>query len=277
VGLPLNLARVCRDANDGEPPTVVARALTDIHGATGETYLALGRNHLFVFSTKLGSECQQIHCALDSITAFERENNTPFDTGVHIDCGTQSWSLPVPSCETEALDTMIAAWRRKTAGRPDRHARAEADDGTPAHKDNEQSPPTNNSQPAPVLSPVIAFSAALHAMMRADETAGAEELHLLNRLIERPAAVEKGVRFLDSCGLDALLDELPALLNNPQKACLYANLAELAMVDGKLKTSEKRLLDSFRTALGITPGESEQLDHVLNVKNDLSVFEYTDG
>ena len=125
------------------------------------------------------------------------------------------------------------------------------------------------------LSPVLVLSAALQAMLQADDLVCEEELRLVERLIERPAMIEQGGVLLRALGVDGLLARLgEGVLDEPQKQCLLANLYELAMVDGRLRSTEVTLLDKFRETLGVDRERCMTLEQVLRTKNDLSVFSY---
>ncbi len=244
---------------DGVQVQLVLRTLSDVNGAVGEAYVVLASPLLTVASRRLGSDWQEIHYELTAVTDLVVHADSP-DCRLAWTVPERAFDLPIPSYEQAAAEELRARWlqARQLAGQ---------DLAQPA-------PAKRKAKKLPELTPVVAFSASLQAMLLVDGTASDEELRLVERLIERPAVVDQGAELLRALGQKELLAKLVGVLSEPQKQCLMANLYELAMVDGRLRASEVGLLDQFRAVLGMDRERCLELEQVLRTKNDLSVFSY---
>jgi uncharacterized tellurite resistance protein B-like protein len=242
-------------------PDVAVRTLGDINGSVGEAYIAVAPPQLLVASRRLGSEWQLAVYELADVTDFRLQGGG-LDLRLAWSVADRDYDLPIPSHALEAAERICGLWlqARQREGKDLKKRQTARKKATAA--------PTE-------ITPVVALSAALQAMLLADNMAADEEWQLVQRLIERPAAVEEGAALVRELGEDGLLTRIgEGLLDEPQKQCLLANLYELAMVDGRLRASEVTLLDKFRQTLGVDRERCAVLEQVLRTKNDLSVFSY---
>ncbi len=122
------------------------------------------------------------------------------------------------------------------------------------------------------LTPLIAFCAALHAMMAVDQSFSGEEQEVLQRLVGNEQVVQAGVSYLQAHDLEFLLARLPSVMNPAQRGCLMNNLVGLAMVDGELNGAEQVLLERYRQALEIAEDDYREMYEILLLKNNLTVF-----
>jgi uncharacterized tellurite resistance protein B-like protein len=228
----------------------------------GEAYVVMAPPQFVVVSRRMGSEWQVASHELTEIEDCRLEGEE-WDLYLAWSVADREYVLPIPSRDRDEAEELCALWlhSRQQAGK-DLRKRA-----------------TKPARPKVVaipeeLTPVLALSAALQAMLMADEKAADEEWQLVQRLIERPITIEQGAALLRSLGVDGFLKRLEGVLSEPQKQCVLANLYELAMVDGHLRASEVTLLDKFRQTLGMDREQCAQLEQVLRTKNDLSVFSY---
>ena len=140
----------------------------------------------------------------------------------------------------------------------------------------DQAPLKEAPEEAPELTPIVGFCAAVYAMIQADSDIDDEELEFLNRLIDHPPTVLKGLDALRRLGTVELFAQLRALLDDNQKLCMMANLVEMSMVDGLVRGNERRLLSQIREATGIEKSNFDAIFEVLMIKNNRSVFEIAD-
>ena len=118
----------------------------------------------------------------------------------------------------------------------------------------------------------MVFCAALQLLVQVDGTVDPEEQHLANRIIGDPALANQANEWLREHGQDALLTALPKLLDRDQALCLLANLIEIAMVDGLLRSRERELLEAVQKALALTDNDYQAMYDILLIKNNLAVF-----
>ena len=122
------------------------------------------------------------------------------------------------------------------------------------------------------LSPFELLAAALTAMMEVDGELSPTEKGYLLRTIEDRKVCDAGRQALHQVGIDVLIRRVPDLLSEKQATCMIANLMELAMVDGELRTLEQKLLERFREAAHIDTDIFDALYSALVIKNNLSVY-----
>lgn len=242
----------------GHPPLVSARALYDLSGKLGETFLAAHDQSVMFFSKSLGGARETRVLSWTEIQAAELRRESIF---IILDLQTRSgpvrlqfssWAEPAPS---RVLELWSAAKGSSKAQPPG---------------------PVPTLPPVaaipPPLSPVGAFCAGIHALIRCDERIEPAELNFLSARIPYATAIEEGRQFLERHGLEVLCRHLPRYLNPAQQRCLMANLIGVAMVDGVLQSKEHTLLDHFQKALDFPAAEAETLFKALMTKNNLAVF-----
>lgn len=266
--------------SDNTPPLAVARALADIEGNLGEAYTVTDGKTLYIFSKRLGEPHKSLSFPLDELDDLEIEQDRPFVfLKIHGDQGVLR--LKYGSLDSDDLQTFVNFWNEHRPSQSDQEddQQDEAEAATPAPpplpSEVKQQPDPDAEDAAddvPPLTAFVGFAAALQSMIEVDGSVDGEETHLLNRMIDRPDVVTSAIKYLRAHGPERLRMALSLILDHKQKLCLMANLLELSMVDGYLKSSEQELLRAYVDQLGIDEEEYQKLYEVLGVKNNLSIF-----
>ena len=253
--LPPEVEQGFKQASASGEPTLSARALSSLEGELGETYLLADAAALYLFSRKVGEEYRQHQFDLATIESLELSEDRPF-AYLHLSVGGRRYSLKFSAMDLDGLQGFVAL------------------KGAAPTTPGESAP----AAPMPAageeveLTPVIGFCATVYAMIQADGNIDSEELRLLNRQVEDAGAIDQGLEYLRRHGPVELLEELRAMLDRRQKLCLIANLIEMSMVDGLLRTTEQQLLKQVREALAIGQNDYEALYEALMIKNNTAVF-----
>ena len=113
------------------------------------------------------------------------------------------------------------------------------------------------------VAPLTAFSAALVALAGRDEEINPAELAHIERVVGGSAVMAMGRDWLATHGLEALLEQLPLVLDGQQRGCLYANLVAVALANGHL--TEEDLLHRFSGALKLHADDVSQLEDGIKV------------
>lgn len=243
-------------------PDQVIRALNSLSGELGEAYLMVLDGSLIIYSRQIGKSFSDLRLPLSGISGVTLVEDRPF---AYLSFTSDSIDY---SLKFSGLDLNSLAMFRDTLT-PDGTGQSATE--TPTAVDH--SPPED----APVeLSPVIGFCAAVYAMIQADSSIDDDELELLNRLIDHPPTVLKGLDALRRLGTVELFTRLNTLMDNNQKLCMVANLVEMAMVDGLVRGKERQLLSQVREAIGVEKENFDAIFEVLMIKNNRSVFEITE-
>jgi uncharacterized tellurite resistance protein B-like protein len=241
----------------GAEPIAIARALYDLDGQIGETYTAANERFLVLFHRPLGGSYRTMVLQLSHITTLTTRVVSTF-AFLEIEVPTAVFKLQYSYWDLPELETIVSCWQQQPSS-------------SDAFEAVSQSMPPRSLLPAE-LTPLIAFCAALHALMSRDTRVDMVELHYLTRRIASLETVRQGQRYFDTHGLDHLLECLNRMLNPRQKRCLLANLMALAMEDGVLTSGEQELLDEFGRALVIPEALSQGLFETLMLKNNLTVL-----
>ena len=262
--LPLDVRQDFVDRTGQDLPKACARALADIEGNLGEAFAACDDEALFIYSKKLNEEWRQLVMPFNTIAHMALEDDRPF---VYLKAKTSDGnelSLKFGSMDEDVLSTILKTWDNTEKS-------AEALEGVPLQSSRVDD--ADEGEPVE-LDAFTAFTAVLYAMMEVDGSVDPEERHQLNRLVGHPGLVARAIKALRSQGFDAIKAKLPDLLDDGQKFCLACNLAELAMVDGYLRGSEKELYEAVIDTLGIAKEDSNLIYRILTCKNNMSVFSY---
>lgn len=252
--LPDALAESFRKDN-GRDPQLVARALYDIQGNLGTTYVAAADDSVTLYSRpSSGTDSTEV-LRWTQITQATVRADSAF-AFLEFSTARGPFVLRFSGWDKPALDSLVEQWRRASSARP------QPSTGTPAAP----------AAPQPQLSPLAAFCASLHAMIECDQEVAPAELHFLSSRIPDERTIREGREFLQQAGLDKLCEALPTALNEAQRRCLMANLIGVAMVDGLLRSAEMELLNRFQAALQIAGPDREAMFGALLARNNLAVF-----
>jgi uncharacterized tellurite resistance protein B-like protein len=229
----------------GHHPSLVIRALYDITGELGATWLAVGEERIVFFHRPSGGQFDRLRFQLNEVIEAELVSDEQFAI-LKLRFATAQYRIMCSLFELPTLNRVATLCQR-----------------------------ANESAPieAPVrLNPASAFCAAIHAVLDADGHVDPLETEWLGRKFPDPVAIEQGSAWLRVNGLDALLENLPPILNSEQRTCLMSNLVGAVMADGLLEPAEQELVERFRLALDINEQEFGELFQVLLSRNQVAVL-----
>ncbi len=231
---------VTRIKADGGHPQVAVRALYDLDGNLGETFVAADNRTLWLFWRRFGEPFQTLRLSLAEISELKVAAQSVF-IEMGLTTSSAAYALKFSSWDKPQLDALAGLW---SAGRP-------------APKPTRETPLAVFDQPGPELSPadgltpVIAYCAAMRLMMAADTALAVHEQEHLRGAGLAERTIRMGENYLQTHGREQVLSRLGAVLNGEQKTCLMSHLIAMATADGALKPSEEELLRRFRQALGL--------------------------
>lgn len=261
MSLPADLKREF-EAAGGTGPTAVARALYDIEGNLGETYIATDGRKLALYSRRAGEPRVARYLDLAQISQMDLQDDRTFlHLGLRLGSGETVIQLKFSSWDRARLRQIAELWS-KASGRT-------ASDLTDAAI---QAAARDREARDQELTPLVAFCAGIHAMVSIDGHVDQGELLVLSRTIRDSQAVGQGMDYLTRSGIDRLLSQLAALLTPAQKRCLLANLLAVGMADGLWRASEQELIERYRVAVGLSSSESQAIADVLMAKYGLAVL-----
>ena len=113
------------------------------------------------------------------------------------------------------------------------------------------------------VAPLTAFSAALVALAGRDVEINPAELAHMEYVVGGPEVMATGRSWLAEHGLEALLEQLPLVLEGQQRGCLYANLVAVALAGGHL--TEEDLLHRFSKAMELHAADVQDLEEGIKV------------
>ena len=222
------------------------RALYDIDGGPGATWLALGEDSLVFYHRPSGGEFNRTRFRINEIVEC-----APTSDGKHA-ClrfrfANANFTLKCSLFDQPRLVSVARACDSYTAENP-----VEA----PAR-----------------LTPASAFCAGIHAVLDADGHVDPLETEWLCRTLPDPVAIEQGSAWYRVHGRDKLLATLPTVLNPAQRECLLVNQLSAIMSDSVLEPAEMELIGRFRTALDVSAERYEEFFHVIFARNRIAVFQ----
>ncbi len=256
--LPLEIEQSFKAQSESGTICASCRSLNSLSGDLGETYIITDEANLYLFSRRVGETIEE-HCLpVAAIEALEVVEDRPF-AHLKVRCAAGDYSLKFSAMDEGVLQSIAAL----------KHEGAEASPPAPAK------PPTALLPAAAGVEfdPLVAFCAAIYALIQVDGNIDPEELILLNRQVDSPETVARGLEYLRRVGTVRLVEQLSHEYDQSQKLCLIANMLEISMVDGVLRSTEKGLMKQFREAMGIQPDDYEAIFEIILVKNNLTVFQ----
>ena len=243
----------------GSAPKAAARALYDLDGNLGESYAVATDHWLVLFSKRVGSEFTSQRFPMEEIADMAINDDRAF-LYLDIMVAGKKFHLKFSSWDRGDLEQITDLWTEQSG-------RLAVEGETPI-----KTASTAPNAPA-TLSPLTAFCASVHAMIQADGHVDQVELNILQNAVPSRPEIEAGKHYLSQVGQESLLARLREALDSPQRLCLLANLIDVAMADGLLRSKEQRLLDQFREALNISEVDYQSLFDTLRIENQLAVFE----
>ena len=237
--------------SDASPSELCIRALTDIDGGLGETYVMLDADTLFLISKSIGGEFQPYQFDFSSISNLNLKEDRPF-AQLNLAAGGKSYSLKFSSMDLDEL----AQIENKVSGK-EFEAHSSSADPKVAKKVE--------------LNPLVGFAASLYVLSQVDGSMDKRELDIINRVVSTENSVA-ALDYLHQQGPLQLIESLKKMLDEKQKLCLMANLLELSMSDLVIKKDEKEIIRQFKDALQIDDSDYQAIYDVLMLKNNTGVF-----
>ena len=118
----------------------------------------------------------------------------------------------------------------------------------------------------------VLFAAALYSIICVDETVAEIELKAFELVVSSKETIEKAKAEYEKTGLNGVINAIKDV-ERDVALCIIANLIELSMVDGLLRSTEKKLLKKYRIALSITEDDFQSIFEVLWLKNRTGIFD----
>jgi uncharacterized tellurite resistance protein B-like protein len=238
----------------GVTPRAKVRALCDLEGNLGETWVVADERHLVLLSRRLGADFAAQIVPMSKIETYTIADERPF-AYLTIQAEGLDTRLKFAAADSVALK-QIGELRTKTADSPTVLASpVEEDEGEPGE-----------------LPPFVGFCAAMHALIQADGKADETEITLLDLIVDDTEMLAAGLEFWRRLGTERLIAEIANTFNPEQKLCLMINLLELAVSDGYLRSREKALLKQMRDGIGVEREAFSAAYRVIMTKNNLAVF-----
>lgn len=232
-------------------PTTVARALSDLDGKAGATWVATDTTRLVFFcrSSASGDFDMKPYRYADA-SSFEVEDDGKF-AYVRITFPDRKVTLKFSSMEQMTIGKLEGYW-------------------TPVTED------TNVQAPAQ-LTPMLIFLASLQALIQADRDLASQELGWIQENMIDTNALRRAGAWLRANDLNQLVVHINEDLSVEQKTCLHANLISLAMADGAYRAKEAEVIDQIREAIGLAKEKHELIFDLLHARSDITVFFNEEG
>ena len=224
----------------GRQPECVARALYNLDGSLGATWMATDGFYLvFYYKPSGGNYCRKAFSISDALRV-EAKTETCFAI-FRVRFPEAAYELRFSLWDISVLDRIARYWN------PDK---------------------TEIMGTAPEsLTPLTAFCAGIHSMLLADTEADEVELQWLSQRIPDQTAIQEGCAWLAYSGRDRLMEVLPKVLTMQQRECLMANQISVAMFDGVLCSKEQALLEQFWKAMQIKDDRYKSIFDALLIKH----------
>ncbi len=237
-------------AKPGAAALCVIRGSGGFSGEPGESYVAAYADMLFLFGKAFGEQefiHRQVDYAADAPEiALHQEK---FSGTLELGLADGKLKMKLSSLEAENCSNLLKQFGFALESQ------------SPAAVAVDDSSPT----------PLTALAACMKHLAASDNVISEQELRLIENLCQHNqdflASAESYCRRYAFNEILAMLE-----LDEQQKLCFLANLYELAMSDGMLRSSEQRLIDEFVRIEEIAPEKAGMVREVLLIKNQLSVL-----
>lgn len=226
----------------GRAPDCVARALYNLDGTLGATWMATDGFYLvFYYKPGGGNYCRKAFSISDALRV-EAKTEDCFAV-FRARFPEAAYELKFSLWDISVLDRIARYWN------PDKTEIM----GTPPDQ----------------LTPLTAFCAGIHAMLQADAKTDEVELEWLSQRIPDQTAIQEGCSWLAHHGPEQLMQTLPDLMSMQQRECLLCNQISVAMTDGVLRSSEQEIIEKFRASMQLKKERFQSIFDVLLIKNRL--------
>ena len=232
-------------------PTAVVRALSDMEGNPGATWLATDNSRLVFFTRKPGSnDFGMLPYRYADASELRIDDDGKFSY-LEITFPDREVLLKFSMMEQMTLAKIESMW-------------------TPITRQDDLRAPTE-------LTPMLTFLAALQALIQADSDLASQELGWIKENQIDTNALRRAGAWLRDHGLEELLKSINETFDENQKFCLHANLISLAMADGAYRSKEAEVIDRLRDGMGLTEKHHQRMFDLLLARNNMTVFLDEDG
>ena len=250
--LPSELVEEYRKHAEGDP-LAVARAIYDLDGGLGETYVITDGTSLMLCSRKVGGTPHVRYFPFNTMEDVTIRDEGSF-AGFRFRVEGRDYALRFSLWDRAPLEQIRDLWSHLVQ---------------PALTKDLDAPTLPSSE---LPSPLTAFCATLHALMQCDGSVDSKEMEWLVRQIPRPEVIEASRKWLETHGTTVLLQSLSKVLSPAQQRCLLANLLTVAVADGRFRRAEQEFLQRVQQSLSLGAEEMKQLLDALLLKINLAVF-----
>jgi uncharacterized tellurite resistance protein B-like protein len=259
--LPDKVKASLKEALGGRIPGIIARMSGDLLGESGEGYVIAEGNDLVLYTRKLGeSAFREIRAALDRDVTDFRIEKVAGQSVLVLALDDTTYRIKGSTFEIRELEPVIRRW---SGGGAAPTAAASAPAPTTAR------PPG----PPPALTPMMGLAAALmHVAMADGKVAPEEDRYIVAACQGDQAILQAALAYFKNHSYAKLLADLKGTLGHEQQLCILANLMELGMSDGTLRSGEQQLMRDFVEAMGLSEDELETIRQVLIIKNRTSIL-----
>ena len=251
--LPEKIKRFVESEKLGETALCVIRGSGGFSGVPGESYL-LAYSKLFYLFGKTFGESDFINRKVDYIADAPEISlhQDKFSGMLEICLGDGKLKMKLSSIEVENCSSLMKRFGMAPA--------------TPAAA---QSAAPEDADLVP--EPLTALAACMKHIAASDNKVGEPEQRLIEAVCQNnPVMLHRAESCFRRYSFSEILDRIT--LDEQQRLCFLANLYELAMSDGVLRSSEQRLIDEFVRLKKVTPENAATVREVLLIKNQLSVL-----
>jgi uncharacterized tellurite resistance protein B-like protein len=230
----------------GKPPNSVARALSDMDGNPGATWLATESSRLIFFARHAASnEFEMLPYRYADASQLRIDDDGKFSY-LEITFPDREVKLKFSMMEQMTLAKIESGW-------------------TPITRHDEMRAPGE-------LTPMLTFLAALQALIMADNNLASQELGWIKENQIDTNALRRAGAWLRDNSLERLIKVINTTFDETQKTCLHANLISLAMADGAYRSKEAEIIDRLREEIGLSEEHHERMFDLLLSRNNLTVF-----
>jgi len=266
--LPEKIKRKLKDTAVSKLPVSVVRSNASVDGKPGEGYIVAYDDKVFVFSRQLGDrDYTELSADMGGIGGVDVKKDG-INTVLDIRLGEKTYTMRFSSFEEKNLRKIADSW---TAASPRDNASSEpaADSAAPESADPVQCADVTVEG---TLNPKVGMAAAMMYIASIDgDIAREEDYYIIAMMGNDKQVLHAALSYYKSHTFEQLLTEISGL-SDEQKLCFLANMMELGMKDGALRSSELKLIKQFAKTMSLTGDQYTTIKQVLIIKNKISVL-----
>lgn len=249
--LPEKIRNFLAAAKPGESALCVLRGSGGFSGEPGESYVAAYADMLFLFGKSFGDNDfinRKVDYAEDAPEiSLDREK---FSGTLELGLADGKLKMKLSSLEAENCANLLKQFGIDT-------------------KPQAETPEEPETDSPPDL--LTALAACMKHLAASDNHVAGPELRLIDSVCQGNRTVlDRADSYFRRCSYNEILEQIK--LDEQQKLCFLANMYELAMSDGMLRSAEQRMINEFIRIEAITPEEAGTVREVLLIKNQLSAL-----